>query len=126
MLNSCSCDWLVSCVSASNSNNPSFHWITSANLVNGNNTNGNVVNLPSPIPLNLWLRVPLCFSISLGRKQSTTSATTRTPALVKTSLLSSFSVYSLNGFRLHTFFNVPSCYISNKQLHKNNLTREDF
>ena len=42
---------------------PSFHWIISDGVVNGIGRNGNVLILPTPIPLSLWLRLWLRFSI---------------------------------------------------------------
>ena len=42
---------------------PSFHWIISNRVVSGIERNGNVLILPTLIPLNLWLRSRLRFSI---------------------------------------------------------------
>ena len=47
---------------------PSFHWIISDRVVNGIGRNGNVLILPTPIPLSLWFCLWLRFS--LGHKLS--------------------------------------------------------
>ena len=42
---------------------PGFHWIISDGVINGIGRNGNVLNLPTPIPSRLWLCLRLRFLI---------------------------------------------------------------